>query len=173
MSFENATGKLGPQIELSHPKVKTDVELQKAVRQSIQLESDAAAHAVILDMIEKCLNTASRQPDPKAVEHAAVPQSRGAAAGGGASSASPAAYGRGPAGAAAGGKRGGAGAAGGNNENDEVVLPKGDWEKAEGTPYYYSATENLYFHPPSSQFYDPSNGMWYDPDLDEWYQEDE
>ncbi|KAG5469722.1 hypothetical protein CUR178_01861 [Leishmania enriettii] len=53
-----------------------------------------------------------------------------------------------------------------------VVLPKGVWVKTEGTPYYYSASENLYYHPPSCQFYDPTNEMWYDPEKDEWYHDD-
>ena len=56
---------------------------------------------------------------------------------------------------------------------DAVNLPKGDWVKAEGTPYYYSASEKLYFHPPSHQFYDPANDMWYDPDKDEWYADED
>lgn len=68
------------------------------------------------------------------------------------------------------------GSAAGNADVDEdgnpVVLPKGDWVKTEGTPYYYSATENLYYHPPSCQFYDPTNEMWYDPEKDEWYHDD-
>ncbi|GET91846.1 hypothetical protein, conserved [Leishmania tarentolae] len=64
----------------------------------------------------------------------------------------------------------------GNGDVDEngnpVVLPKGVWVKTEGTPYYYSVEENLYFHPPSCQFYDPTNEMWYDPEKDEWYHDD-
>ncbi|KAL7698569.1 hypothetical protein NQL31_006099 [Lotmaria passim] len=59
-----------------------------------------------------------------------------------------------------------------DEEGNPVVLPKGDWVKTEGTPYYYSATENLYYHPPSCQFYDPTNEMWYDPEKDEWYHDD-
>lgn len=54
-----------------------------------------------------------------------------------------------------------------------IALPKGDWVRTEGTPYYYSALENLYYHPPSYQFYDPTNEMWYDPDKDEWYKDTE
>lgn len=73
----------------------------------------------------------------------------------------------------AGGSHAG-GAAGPDVDEDgnPVVLPKGDWVKTEGTPYYYSATENLYYHPPSCQFYDPTNEMWYDPEKDEWYHDD-
>jgi hypothetical protein len=56
---------------------------------------------------------------------------------------------------------------------DAANLPKGDWVKAEGTPYYYSSSEKLYFHPPSHQFYDPANDMWYDPDKDEWYADED
>ncbi|KPI87961.1 hypothetical protein ABL78_2952 [Leptomonas seymouri] len=59
-----------------------------------------------------------------------------------------------------------------DEDGNPVVLPKGDWVKTEGTPYYYSATENLYYHPPSCQFYDPTNEMWYDPEKDEWYHDD-
>ncbi|KAG5469376.1 hypothetical protein LSCM1_02593 [Leishmania martiniquensis] len=59
-----------------------------------------------------------------------------------------------------------------DGEGMSVVLPKGIWMKTEGTPYYYSATENLYYHPPSCQFYDPTNEMWYDPEKEEWYHDD-
>lgn len=59
-----------------------------------------------------------------------------------------------------------------DENGNPVVLPKGDWIKTEGTPYYYSALENLYYHPPSCQFYDPTNEMWYDPEKDEWYHDD-
>lgn len=59
------------------------------------------------------------------------------------------------------------------DENTQGVrLPKGNWFKAEGTQYYYSAIENLYYHPPSKQFYDPTNEMWYDPSTREWYRDD-
>ncbi|CBZ29904.1 conserved hypothetical protein [Leishmania mexicana MHOM/GT/2001/U1103] len=68
------------------------------------------------------------------------------------------------------------GAGAGEGDVDEngnaVLLPKGVWAKTEGTPYYYCAEENLYFHPPSCQFYDPTNEMWYDPDKDEWYRDE-
>ncbi|KAG5493526.1 hypothetical protein JIQ42_01896 [Leishmania sp. Namibia] len=60
----------------------------------------------------------------------------------------------------------------GGDGNVTVVLPKGVWIKTEGTPYYYSVSENLYYHPPSCQFYDPTNEMWYDPEKDEWYHDD-
>nr|CCC94208.1 conserved hypothetical protein [Trypanosoma congolense IL3000] len=53
-----------------------------------------------------------------------------------------------------------------------LVLPKGEWVLTEGTPFYYSDAENLYFHPPSCQFYDPTNEMWYDPEHDEWYRDE-
>lgn len=58
-------------------------------------------------------------------------------------------------------------------EDENVVLPKGEWIRAKGTPYYYSQTENLYFHPSSCQFYDPTNEMWYDSEKNEWYRDDE
>ncbi|CCW63109.1 unnamed protein product [Phytomonas sp. EM1] len=54
-----------------------------------------------------------------------------------------------------------------------IALPKGTWIRAEGTPYYYSAMENLFYHPPSRQFYDPNNEMWYDSDTNEWYRDDD
>jgi glucan-binding YG repeat protein len=72
----------------------------------------------------------------------------------------------------AGGSTGAARNAEVDEDGNPVVLPKGDWVKTEGTPYYYSATENLYYHPPSCQFYDPTNEMWYDPEKDEWYHDD-
>ncbi|KAG5495063.1 hypothetical protein JKF63_02116 [Porcisia hertigi] len=60
-----------------------------------------------------------------------------------------------------------------SRDNDsDVVLPAGNWVKTEGTPYYYCAKENLYYHPPSCQFYDPTNSMWYDPEKSEWYCDD-
>ncbi|PWV11365.1 hypothetical protein C3747_60g62 [Trypanosoma cruzi] len=60
-----------------------------------------------------------------------------------------------------------------DDEGNPLLLPNGDWVRTEGTPFYYSVEENLYFHPPSCQFYDPTNGMWYDPEKDEWYYDDE
>lgn len=60
-----------------------------------------------------------------------------------------------------------------NVEEENVVLPKGNWIKAKGTPYYYCQTENLYYHPPSCQFYDPTNEMWYDSEKNEWYHDNE
>ncbi|CAG9580677.1 conserved hypothetical protein [Leishmania major strain Friedlin] len=71
-------------------------------------------------------------------------------------------------------RQNGAGLSSGDlDENgNAVLLPKGVWVKTEGTPYYYCAEENLYFHPPSCQFYDPTNEMWYDPEKDEWYRDD-
>ncbi|KAH9578459.1 hypothetical protein LSM04_009378 [Trypanosoma melophagium] len=60
-----------------------------------------------------------------------------------------------------------------DEDGNPVVLPKGDWVRTEGTPFYYSEKENLYFHPPSCQFYDPTNEMWYDPEKDEWYRDDD
>ncbi|CAJ1046052.1 hypothetical protein Q4I32_006997, partial [Leishmania shawi] len=47
-----------------------------------------------------------------------------------------------------------------DEKDTPVVLPNGVWTLTVGTPYYYSAEENLYYHPPSCQFYDPTNGMW-------------
>ncbi|RHW68894.1 hypothetical protein DPX39_100123000 [Trypanosoma brucei equiperdum] len=60
-----------------------------------------------------------------------------------------------------------------DDEGNALVLPKGEWVRTEGTPFYYSDAENLYFHPPSCQFYDPTNEMWYDPEQDEWYRDDD
>ncbi|KAG8340281.1 hypothetical protein ERJ75_001441900 [Trypanosoma vivax] len=59
-----------------------------------------------------------------------------------------------------------------DEKGNVVVLPKGEWIRTAGTPFYYSEAENLYFHPPSCQFYDPTNEMWYDPEKDEWYQDE-
>ncbi|CAJ1035061.1 hypothetical protein Q4I30_007003 [Leishmania utingensis] len=59
-----------------------------------------------------------------------------------------------------------------DDKDTPVVLPNGVWTLTVGTPYYYSADENLYYHPPSCQFYDPTNGMWYDPVSDEWYRDE-
>eukprot|EP00796_Vickermania_ingenoplastis_P004469 gene4469-3264_t len=58
-----------------------------------------------------------------------------------------------------------------NLEEENVILPKGEWVRAKDTPYYYSQTENLYYHPPSCQFYDPTNEMWYDSEKNEWYRD--
>ncbi|KEG10280.1 hypothetical protein DQ04_03941060 [Trypanosoma grayi] len=95
----------------------------------------------------------------------------------GASRAGPPRKAAGPGGAAAADARTGTSAPTPQQELDEdgnpVVLPKGDWVRTEGTPYYYSEKENLYFHPPSSQFYDPTNEMWYDPEKEEWYRDDD
>ncbi|RNF26053.1 uncharacterized protein Tco025E_01682 [Trypanosoma conorhini] len=60
-----------------------------------------------------------------------------------------------------------------DDEGNPLLLPNGDWVRTEGTPFYYSEKENLYFHPPSCQFYDPTNEMWYDPEKDEWYYDEE
>lgn len=68
---------------------------------------------------------------------------------------------------------GNAAAATAPQEDGDVALPKGNWVKAVGTPYYYSEDENLYYHPDSCQFYDPTNEMWYDPEKDEWYKDEE
>lgn len=85
---------------------------------------------------------------------------------------STAAPGKGPRGTNSDAGGSNAGGAEVDEDGNPVVLPKGDWVKTEGTPYYYSATENLYYHPPSCQFYDPTNEMWYDPEKDEWYHDD-
>jgi hypothetical protein len=55
-------------------------------------------------------------------------------------------------------------------DGNGAALPKtNDWTRAAGTPYFFSARENLYFHPPTHQFYDPTNDIWYDPNDEEWY----
>ncbi|RNF11918.1 hypothetical protein TraAM80_00613 [Trypanosoma rangeli] len=60
-----------------------------------------------------------------------------------------------------------------DDEGNPLILPNGNWVRTDGTPFYYSEQENLYFHPPSCQFYDPTNEMWYDPEKDEWYYDEE
>lgn len=59
-----------------------------------------------------------------------------------------------------------------NDDNEQVILPNGNWDKAENSDFYWSEDEKLFFHPKSGQFYDPATGKWYDPDNDEWYDEE-
>lgn len=56
---------------------------------------------------------------------------------------------------------------------ESVVLPAGEWVKAQGMDYFYSQAENLYYHPSSCQFYDPTNEMWFDPLKQEWYRDED
>lgn len=60
-----------------------------------------------------------------------------------------------------------------NTQNGGVVLPAGKWVKAEGSPFYWSDEEKLFYHPDSTQFFDPETNKWYDPENDEWYDEDD
>lgn len=190
-AFENISGRLGPQIEERFPKIRSDVELQRSARQAIQSESDAAVTRVASELVDRCLAVASNPPEPQRLSPAAqtrvhnVPETTQQQR---ASNDVHAPANR----SSAPGKAGAGGAQGvpqGSSPNpnrhqqqqqiseeqfdeDGIRLPEGDWVKADGTPYYYSQTENLYFHPPSGQFYDPSNEMWYDPEKDEWYSEE-
>lgn len=178
MAFENISGRLGPQIERQYPKIISDVELQKAARNAILAESDAAVMHTANELVEKCLFVAQHPPEADRVSTAAktavhevhsdmhAPQNRVATR-----QVSEAHQGSRAAPATAAHHREHVAPPPEPEYEDAIVLPKGDWVKADGTPYYYSATENLYFHPPSGQFYDPSNEMWYDPDKDEWYSE--
>lgn len=62
---------------------------------------------------------------------------------------------------------------GGAGESEApVVLPAGKWIRAEGSPFYWSDEEKLFFHPDSGQFFDPETNKWYDPETDEWYDDD-
>lgn len=182
LAFENISGRLGPQLEEQHPKLRTDVELQRAARQTIQSESDSAVTRVATELVDRCLAVANNPPDASSVSPAAqtrvhnVPEtdnfnapanrsnapSKGSQQHQAPNSASPNPRGAAPV----------SGHDDGQDFDGPLVLPKGDWVKADGTPYYYSQAENLYFHPPSGQFYDPSNEMWYDPEKDEWYSEE-
>jgi len=213
---DTCSEKLGPQIDVSHPEVRSDVELQKAVRHAIQQQSDIAVTQAALEQVNRVLgnlgtksvprSSARRDsvsteakdappiqhppvvvapPGPPVVVTPPIPQppqprimTQPRAALSVPNSPSPQ---HAKLSLDAPQQHRGSGLSLSNisvsptrpNEvADAPNLPKGDWIKAIGTPYYYSASENLYFHPSSCQFYDPSNGMWYDPDSDEWYHED-
>jgi hypothetical protein len=190
-AFENISGRLGPQIEERYPRIRTDVELQRSARQAIQSESDAAVTRVASELIDLCLTVANNPPEPQRLSPAAqtrvhevpeqqqqtraahdlqAPHNRSAApvkANAANSHAAPHQSSPNP-------RHQQQAAAAEEERFDEegLRLPEGDWVKADGTPYYYSQTENLYFHAASGQFYDPSNEMWYDPEKDEWYSEE-
>lgn len=192
-AFENISGRLGPQIEERYPRIRTDVELQRSARQAIQTESDSAVTRVASELVDRCLTVANNPPEPQRLSPSAqtrvhdVPEQQQAR--GGHDVHAP--HNR----SSAPGKANAANSHAApqqsspnprhqqqqqaavvveeeNFDEEGIRLPEGDWVKADGTPYYYSQTENLYFHAASGQFYDPSNEMWYDPEKDEWYSEE-
>ena len=193
IAFENITGVLGPELEKKFPALKLDVPMQKAARTAIRSENDAAVERVAMELVDRILAGALRPVVPHRDITVTVPETVNGKVEKDTTETRDVVQSKSPArGRSDDGNIGGdvprsqtpprhhVAPAGSDYRRarpqaefeEGVLLPKGEWVKVEGTPYYFSAQENLYYHPPSSQFYDPSNVMWYDPDKDEWYNDE-